>query len=110
MEQGSENAPIDFYRKMDALHPVFASGEASPAWELRRHLGNISQRMLTRTLRNLESTGLSARRVTRSKPLAVEYFAEQTWKDNHQAAQWYVPVGEVAPYGCERRRAPRRRG
>lgn len=41
--------------------------------ELRRHLGNISQRLLTRTLRNLESTGLIARRVTRSKPLAVEY-------------------------------------
>ncbi|HEY3457593.1 MAG TPA: helix-turn-helix domain-containing protein [Bryobacteraceae bacterium] len=41
--------------------------------ELRRHLGNVSQRMLTRTLRNLESTGLIARRVTRSKPIAVEY-------------------------------------
>ncbi|MBV8729567.1 MAG: helix-turn-helix transcriptional regulator, partial [Acidobacteriia bacterium] len=35
--------------------------------------GNVSQRMLTRTLRNLESTGLVARRVTRSKPIAVEY-------------------------------------
>jgi DNA-binding HxlR family transcriptional regulator len=41
--------------------------------ELRRHLGNVSQRMLTRTLRDLESTGLIARRVTRSKPIAVEY-------------------------------------
>src|SRR5580658_6039935 len=41
--------------------------------ELRRHLGSISQRMLTRTLRNLESTGLIARRVTRSKAIAVEY-------------------------------------
>jgi DNA-binding HxlR family transcriptional regulator len=41
--------------------------------ELRRHLGNISQRMLTKTLRNLESGGLITRRVTRSKPLAVEY-------------------------------------
>jgi DNA-binding HxlR family transcriptional regulator len=41
--------------------------------ELRRHLGNVSQRMLTRTLRNLESTGLVARRVIRSKPIAVEY-------------------------------------
>jgi DNA-binding HxlR family transcriptional regulator len=41
--------------------------------ELRRHIGNVSQRMLTRTLRNLESTGLVARRVTRSKPIAVEY-------------------------------------
>jgi len=41
--------------------------------ELRRHLGGISQRMLTRTLRNLESTGLIARRVTTSKTVAVEY-------------------------------------
>ena len=41
--------------------------------ELRRHVGNVSQRMLTRTLRNLESTGLITRRVTRPKPIAVEY-------------------------------------
>ena len=41
--------------------------------ELRRHLGGISQRMLTRTLRNLESTGLIARRVTTSRTVAVEY-------------------------------------
>jgi DNA-binding HxlR family transcriptional regulator len=41
--------------------------------QLRRHLGRVSQRMLTRTLRNLESTGLVARRVTGPKPMAVEY-------------------------------------
>ena len=41
--------------------------------ELRRHLGSVSQHMLTRTLRNLESTGLIARRMTRSKPISVEY-------------------------------------
>ena len=41
--------------------------------QLRRDLGNISQRMLTRTLRNLESSGLIARQVTRSKSVAVEY-------------------------------------
>lgn len=45
--------------------------------QLRRHLGSISQRMLTRTLRNLESTGLIARRVTRSKAIAVEYSLTQ---------------------------------
>src|SRR6516165_3942868 len=41
--------------------------------QLRRRLGSISQRMLTRTLRNLESAGLIARRVTTSKSIAVEY-------------------------------------
>jgi DNA-binding HxlR family transcriptional regulator len=41
--------------------------------ELRRYLGSVSQRMLTRTLRNLESTGLINRRVTRTKTVAVEY-------------------------------------
>ncbi len=39
--------------------------------ELRRRLGGVSQRMLTRTLRNLESTGLVAKRVTRSNAVAV---------------------------------------
>ena len=41
--------------------------------QLRRRLGDISQRMLTRTLRNLEAAGLIARRVTKSKSIAVEY-------------------------------------
>src|SRR4029077_8277397 len=48
--------------------------------ELRRHLGSVSQRMLTRTLRNLESTGLIARRVTRAKAIAVEYSLTQLGK------------------------------
>jgi DNA-binding HxlR family transcriptional regulator len=48
--------------------------------QLRRQLGSVSQRMLTRTLRNLESTGLIARRVTRSKPIAVEYSLTQQGK------------------------------
>ena len=41
--------------------------------QLRRQLGSVSQRMLTRTLRNLESAGLIARRVTQSKAIGVEY-------------------------------------
>jgi DNA-binding HxlR family transcriptional regulator len=45
--------------------------------QLRRRLGSVSQRMLTRTLRNLESTGSIARRVTRSKTIAVEYSLTQ---------------------------------
>jgi DNA-binding HxlR family transcriptional regulator len=45
--------------------------------QLRRELGNISQRMLTRTLRHLESAGLIARSVTQSKAIAVEYSLTQ---------------------------------
>ena len=41
--------------------------------QLSRQLGSVSQRMLTRTLRNLESAGLIARRVTLSKAITVEY-------------------------------------
>ena len=41
--------------------------------QLRRYLGSVSQRMLTRTLRNLESRGLISRRVTGAKSVAVEY-------------------------------------
>jgi DNA-binding HxlR family transcriptional regulator len=41
--------------------------------QLRRRVGRVSQRMLTRTLRNLETTGLIARSVSGSKTIAVEY-------------------------------------
>jgi DNA-binding HxlR family transcriptional regulator len=41
--------------------------------ELRRRLGSVSQRMLTKTLRSLESTGLIGRRVTRTNTTEVEY-------------------------------------
>jgi DNA-binding HxlR family transcriptional regulator len=41
--------------------------------QLRRRLGSVSQRMLTRNLRNLESAGLIARRMTRSRVITVEY-------------------------------------
>jgi|SRR5215471_8370683 len=41
--------------------------------ELLRQLEGVSQRILTRTLRNLESAGLIARRVTRANSIAVEY-------------------------------------
>lgn len=48
--------------------------------QLRRRVGMVSQRMLTRTLRKLESTGLVARRVKESKIVAVEYSLTPTGK------------------------------
>ena len=44
---------------------------------LRRRLGSISQRMLTRNLRQLETNGLVSRRVTHSRAIAVEYSLTQ---------------------------------
>ena len=41
--------------------------------QLQRQLRGVSQRMLTRTLRNLESTGLVARNLTGSNDRGVEY-------------------------------------
>ena len=69
--------------------------------ELRRHLGGISQRMLTRTLRNLELTGLIARRVTTSRTVAVEYLLDPVGKDNPCPTQRYVPVGKTIRQGGE---------
>lgn len=57
--------------------------------QLRRRVGDISQRMLTRTLRNLESTGLIARRVTRSKSLAVEYSLTKLGRT------FVIPLGSI---------------
>ncbi len=41
--------------------------------ELRRRLEGVSQRMLTKTLRNLQATGLIGRREIKSKVMGVEY-------------------------------------
>lgn len=65
--------------------------------QLRRHLGSISQRMLTGTLRNLESTGLVARRIMRSNIVAVEYSLTQV------GTTIIVPLGGMC-------RWPRRHG
>jgi DNA-binding HxlR family transcriptional regulator len=67
LSRGSEMVPLLFIGKWALKERPQRHGQ------LRRGLGNVSQRMLTRTLRNLESAGLIARQVTRSKSLAVEY-------------------------------------
>jgi DNA-binding HxlR family transcriptional regulator len=52
-----------------------------PHGQLQRALGNISQRMLTRTLRSLESSGVICRKVTHSKRVAVEYSLTRLGKE-----------------------------
>jgi DNA-binding HxlR family transcriptional regulator len=57
--------------------------------QLRRRLGAISQRMLTRTLRNLESTGLISRTVTQSRAVTVSYSLTKLGRS------FMVPVNNV---------------
>lgn len=69
----SDGRPALFIGKWTVMIMYALSQGPKRHAELRRRLKGISQRMLTRTLRNLESSGLIVRRITNSKPLAVEY-------------------------------------
>ena len=73
LSRGSEMAPTIFIGKWTVEIIYMLNARPQRHGQLRRRLRNISQRMLTRTLRNLESTGLIARHVTQSRSLAVEY-------------------------------------
>jgi HxlR-like helix-turn-helix len=75
-----EDGSPDLHRQMDTQDFVFAEGAALSTRAVAPAPRECLQRMLTRTLRNLESTGLIARRVTRSKPIAVEYSLTQQGK------------------------------
>jgi|SRR5437868_5385356 len=75
--QGSEMVPTLFIGRWTPKILFSLKQRPYRHGQLRRYLGRISQRMLTRTLRNLESTGLIARRVTGSKAVAVEYSLTQ---------------------------------
>jgi DNA-binding HxlR family transcriptional regulator len=65
---------------------------------LRRRLGSISQRMLTRNLRHLECTGLVSRRVTQSKAIAVEYSL------THLGRTLVTPLGSMCRWAKRHRR------
>lgn len=67
--------------------------------QLRRSLGGISQRILTRTLRNLESVGLIDRTVTtRSKSVAVEYSITKAGKS------FLTPLGSICRWADGQRK------
>jgi hypothetical protein len=105
--QGSENASLNFHRQMDAPHSVFSSGEASPARGTApppgKHLSAYAHQNSSQS--RIHRFDCEARDEIEAPCRRV--FAEQTRKDNHQAAQEYVPVGETAPDSSERRGAPR---
>jgi DNA-binding HxlR family transcriptional regulator len=75
--QGSHSSTPIFIGRWTPKILFCLKGRPHRHGELRRHLGSVSQRMLTKTLRNLEAAGLIARRVTRSKAIAVEYSLTQ---------------------------------
>jgi DNA-binding HxlR family transcriptional regulator len=77
LSHGSEVMPTLFIGKWTVKIMYSLKERPQRHGQLRRGLGNVSQRMLTRTLRNLESAGLIARQVTRSKSVAVEYSLTQ---------------------------------
>jgi DNA-binding HxlR family transcriptional regulator len=64
--------------------------------QLRRRLGSISQRMLTKNLRDLESAGLIARHVTKSRSIAVEYSLTRMGKT------FVVPLTNICDWARQR--------
>jgi DNA-binding HxlR family transcriptional regulator len=70
VERGAPAALADKWAT--AIIYVLSQG-AKRYGELQRGVGDVSQRMLTRTLRNLERDGLIRREVYPTKPTTVEY-------------------------------------
>ena len=96
-----ENGAPDLHSEVDTQDFVFAETKALPARAVARHLGSISQRMLTRTLRNLQSTGLIARRIDEIEHPRCRVFFDSTRNDHHRPARRYVPLGETPRQACE---------
>lgn len=69
----SSQAPVLFIGKWTVRVLYLLADGPRRHGELRRQLGPISQRMLTRTLRNLETTGLISRQVSGTRSTAVAY-------------------------------------
>jgi DNA-binding HxlR family transcriptional regulator len=67
--------------------------------ELRRRVGDISQRMLTVTLRNLERDGLVSRRVMPGSPPAVDYALSEMGRS------LAVPTGALVRWAFANREA-----
>ncbi len=78
-----------------SMQVVMKLGEAPRRFnELRRTVDGISQRMLTRTLRNLERDGLVSRTVTPTVPPRVDYaltgLGHSLWGPVTQLSQWVL--------------------
>lgn len=82
--RGTDGVPIDeqcpvrgvldkISDKWSMLLVMTLAGEAKRFSQLRRDIPDISQKMLTQTLRDLQRDGMVARRVFDTKPPSVEY-------------------------------------
>jgi len=89
LSQGSEIVPTIFIGKWTVKIMYSLRQRPQRHGQLRRSLGGVSQRMLTKTLRNLESSGLIARQVTRSKSVAVEYSLTKLGRT------FIIPLGSI---------------
>lgn len=88
-ESASSEVPTVFIGKWTVKIMYLLKERAHRHGELRRSLRGISQRVLTKTLRNLEAGGLITRRVTNHKPLAVEYALTRPGRT------FLVPLGNI---------------
>lgn len=73
--------------------------------QLRRRLGSVSQRMLTRNLRHLEPTSLIARSVRGPNSSVVDYSLTplgRTLIVPYRPAERYLPVGKTTSQGHKR--------
>ena len=77
---GKDKSAEDVYRAVEIFRdrwfvPVLHCllGGSTRQAEFLREMPGVSQRMLTRTLREMERNGLVTRRLVREKPLWVEY-------------------------------------
>ena len=86
---GSEVLPTLFIGKWTVKIMYSLKKRPQRHGQLRRGLGSISQRMLTRTLRNLESAGLITREVTRTRSVAVEYSLTKLGRT------FIIPLGSI---------------
>ena len=87
-----ENGAPNLHREVDTQDLFSLKRRPYRHGQLRRHLGSISQRMLTRTLRNLESTGLISSAHHEIEHRRCRVLLHPTRNDHHRPARRYVPL------------------
>ena len=100
-ERSKEDAPI-FVGKWTVQMLFELHERPHRHGHLQRRLRGVSQRMLTRTLRGLESTGLIGRNLTGFEQASRRILVDRIGKNFHCTAHQHVPVGETRSQGHQR--------